>query len=88
GGRPRSGSAPQRPVTAAIKAQEPPATEGRWTFRVSSDFPAPMSFQNHGPKIYPSGNSSGSAISLDLTALTGVAAGRIPPPPPINGGFR
>ncbi|KAG0374508.1 hypothetical protein BGX24_010315 [Mortierella sp. AD032] len=48
GGRPRSGSAPQRPVTTTIKAP----------------------------------------IPLDLTALAGVSAGRVPPPPPINGGLR
>ncbi|KAK3842310.1 MAG: hypothetical protein J3R72DRAFT_141389 [Linnemannia gamsii] len=88
GGRPRSGSAPQRPVTTTIKAPVPPATEGRWTFRAAFDFPSPMSYQNHGLKIYPSGNSSGSAIPLDLTALAGVSAGRVPPPPPVNGGLR
>ncbi|KAK3833816.1 MAG: hypothetical protein JOS17DRAFT_739438 [Linnemannia elongata] len=77
GGRPRSGSAPQRPVTTTFKAPEPPATEGRWTFRASSDFPVPMSFQNHGPKIYPSGNSSGSgkrSFFIDIQYL--VSQGR------------
>ncbi|KAG0317593.1 hypothetical protein BGZ97_005156 [Linnemannia gamsii] len=88
GARPRSGSAPQRPLTTAVKAPEPPATEGRWTFRTAPDFPAPRPNHNQGSKVYPSGNSTGSSIPLDLSALAGVAAGRVPPPPPLGGGGR
>ncbi|KAG0373131.1 hypothetical protein BGX24_012108, partial [Mortierella sp. AD032] len=85
GARPRSGSAPQRPVTATINKPEPPATEGRWTFRTAPDFPAPRPNHSQGTKVYPSGNSTGSSIPLDLSAL---APGRVPPPPPIGGGGR
>ncbi|KAF9929395.1 hypothetical protein FBU30_001599 [Linnemannia zychae] len=88
-GRPRSGSAPQRSVIAAIKAPEPSPTEGRWTFKTAPDFPSPLLYQDPGPKVYPSGNTSGSTIPLDLTALVGVSASRVPPPPPpIHGGAR
>ncbi|CAG8835845.1 28533_t:CDS:2, partial [Racocetra persica] len=66
-----------------IKSQEPPTTEGRWTFHSSADFPKPPSFV---PiiKVYPSGASTGSSFPLDLSALT--LPTRAPPPPPNSGG--
>ncbi|CAG8541907.1 2212_t:CDS:2 [Ambispora leptoticha] len=79
--------------SVAFAPQEPPTTEGRWTFHPSSDFPAPRTFIN-SEKLYPSGASSGSSIPLDLSSLS-IAANpqRAPPPPPpgvgrINGSKR
>ncbi|KAF9960794.1 hypothetical protein BGZ72_005959 [Mortierella alpina] len=74
------------PIAPSMKV-EPPATEGRWTFRSAIDFPAPPRFDNQ-TKIYSSGSTSGSSIPLDLSSLAGLSAGRAPPPPPIGGGGR
>jgi hypothetical protein len=46
---------------------EPPATEGRWTFRTAPDFPAPRPNHNQGSKVYPSGNSTGSCKCSEQT---------------------
>ncbi|KAF9584471.1 hypothetical protein BGW38_006341 [Lunasporangiospora selenospora] len=80
--RPRSGSAPQRPVSSLPPPPpEPPASEGRWNFRSTASFPAPRPFHNQGTKVYPSGSSTGTAVPLDLKSL----AGKAPAPPPIGG---
>ncbi|CAG8475146.1 6504_t:CDS:2 [Ambispora gerdemannii] len=68
--------------SVAFAPQEPPTTEGRWSFHPSSDFPAPRPFIN-SEKLYPSGASSGSSIPLELSSLSIQAnPQRAPPPPP------
>ncbi|CAG8777755.1 890_t:CDS:2 [Gigaspora margarita] len=76
---------PQPPGTKStvFAAQEPPTTEGRWTFHSSAEFPSPRSFVPF-TKVYPSGASTGSSRPLDLSTLT--LPQRAPPPPPNSGG--
>jgi len=71
---------PSRSISTAFTPKEPPTTEGRWTFRPSSDFPSPRPFTK-STREYPSGASSGSSISLDLSSLT---PQRAPPLPPLG----
>ncbi|CAG8753749.1 18166_t:CDS:2, partial [Dentiscutata erythropus] len=53
---------PQPPGTKStiFTPQEPPTTEGRWTFHSSAEFPSPGSFVPF-TKVYPSGASTGSS---------------------------
>ncbi|KAF9900668.1 hypothetical protein BX616_002530, partial [Lobosporangium transversale] len=73
---------PMSPIGTGIKLAEPPAIEGRWAFRTAQDFSAPPLPDFSQIRTYPSGNSSGTTIPLDLTTLAGITAGRMPPPPP------
>ncbi|KAJ2742870.1 hypothetical protein GGI20_004173 [Coemansia sp. BCRC 34301] len=71
--RANSGSAPNHPppppppqaVGKAI-APEVPLREGRWTFHSISELPPPPPTARITRHVYPSGNSSGSAIALDV----------------------
>ncbi|RIA84940.1 hypothetical protein C1645_831558 [Glomus cerebriforme] len=71
---------PSRSISTSFTPKEPSTTEGRWTFRPSSDFPTPRPFTKL-TREYPSGASSGSSIPLDLSSLT---PQRAPPLPPIG----
>ncbi|KAI8604181.1 hypothetical protein EDD21DRAFT_366924 [Dissophora ornata] len=74
---------PMSPIsTLGFRPAELPAIEGRWAFRSTGDLPMPPLSLYPGPKSYPSGNSSGTSIPLDLTSLAGLPVVRAPPPPP------
>ncbi|KAI7828583.1 hypothetical protein BC939DRAFT_490830 [Gamsiella multidivaricata] len=75
---------PLSPLSPGLKPIEPPAIEGRWAFRSVGDFPTPPLGLSNAPRSYPSGNSTGTSIPLDLTSFAGLSAGRMPPPPPLG----
>ncbi|KAL1923898.1 uncharacterized protein VTP21DRAFT_6933 [Calcarisporiella thermophila] len=54
-----------QPPSASVSRATPsePTTEGRWTFRPSTEFPAPRRFEKR-TKVYPSGARSGSSIAV------------------------
>ncbi|KAF8985596.1 hypothetical protein BGZ46_003291 [Entomortierella lignicola] len=60
---------PMSPISAGPKL-EPSATEGRWTFKSSSDFPIPPLSDNSKGRVYPSGNSSGTCMLLKKRRFT------------------
>ncbi|KAF9583620.1 hypothetical protein BGW38_009021 [Lunasporangiospora selenospora] len=80
--RSKPGLAPQRPLSPMnlTRQSDPPATEGRWTFKSTVDLPIPRPYQDLGIRTYPSGNTTGSSILFDHTAI--VTVGRMAPPPP------
>ncbi|KAJ2909501.1 hypothetical protein GGI21_001817 [Coemansia aciculifera] len=57
---------PQSQATSRTAAPEVPLREGRWTFHSISELPPPPPPARIARHVYPSGNSTGSAIALDL----------------------